>query len=133
MDVVNQTIAVLNEWKDPETGINVLKKAHFKEEIYHGDYIDSSPDIIISWNLDKGYSYLFRPSFTAKNARPLERLSKREMEKMANYMLKRSGSHRDEGIFVIAGKWINPGANLNRIEIIDIAPTILFFLIFRSP
>ena len=82
MDVVNQTIAILNEWKDPETGINVIKETHLKEEIYHGDYIDSSPDIIISWNLDKGYSYLFRPSFTAKNARPIARLSENEMEKI---------------------------------------------------
>ena len=48
-------------------------------------------------------------------------------------MLKRSGSHRDEGIFVITGKWINPGANLNRIEIMDIAPTILYLLDIPIP
>jgi predicted AlkP superfamily phosphohydrolase/phosphomutase len=133
MDVVDQTIAILNEWKDPETGMNVVRKAYFKEELYHGNYIDSAPDIIISWNEDKNYAYLFRPSFTAKNASPIDRMSQKEMKKIANFMLKRSGSHRDEGIFVITGKRINPGANLNKSEIIDIAPTILYLLDISIP
>lgn len=126
-DIVKKTISLLNEWRDPETGNKVVKKAYTKEELYHGDYVDKAPDIIISWDMDKGYSYLSRPSFMSKNGLHIEKLSERFVE-MSDYMLNRSGSHRDEGIFIIAGKQIKTNANIDNVEIIDIAPTILYLL-----
>lgn len=131
-DVVNQTIALLDEWRDPETGNRIVKKAYRKEDLYDGDYIDKAPDIIISWNLDNNYSYLYRPSFVSRKSISIEKMAAKEIEK-SDYMLNRSGSHRDEGIFVIAGKKINAKADINNVEIIDIAPTILYILDIPIP
>lgn len=128
LSVINKTIEVLNNWKDPESGKKVVTKAYIKEDIYRGDYIENSPDILISWNYTEGYSYLFRPSFTAKTRESIEKLSRQEMKKMPDFMLKRSGSHREEGVFIIQGKGIKPGTPVDKVELIDLAPTILHIM-----
>lgn len=127
-EVVERTISALNEWTDPETGERVVNKAYRREDIYHGDNLDKAPDIIISWNLDKGYSYLSRPSLMSREGLPIERLDMRE-KGMSDYMINRSGSHRDEGVFIISGRGINMDMAVDGdVNIIDIAPTILSLL-----
>lgn len=129
--LVSKTIGLLSEWTDPETGNKLIKKAYKREDLYHGDYTDKAPDIIISWNLDNGFSYMNGPSFASSKGISVERLEKKIFGK--DYMLNRSGSHRDEGIFVIAGRIIKTGVCIDNAEIIDLAPTILYLLDIPIP
>jgi predicted AlkP superfamily phosphohydrolase/phosphomutase len=131
-ELLIRTIFLLKEWIDPESGGRVVNEAYIREDLYHGDYTGSAPDIIISWNLDRGYSYLYRPSFLSKKGLLIERMSTKEVE-MSDYMFNRSGSHRDEGIFVIAGKAIKATASVDNARILDLAPTILYLLDIPIP
>lgn len=131
-DVVSRVIELLHEWKDPETGNGVVEKAYRRKDIYHGDYIDRTADIIISWNLDKGYAYMSGPSFASEKGVSVKKLPQKVFEK-SDYMLNRSGSHRDKGIFIIAGDKIKGGARIEKAEITDLAPTILYLLDIPIP
>jgi len=127
-ELVNRVRSVLEAWTDPETGEKVVEKVYAKEEIYQGDHLEHAPDILIVWNLCKGYSYLSRPSFLSRRGVALGRLSAREIDR-SDFMINRSGNHRDEGIFIIAGKEIQPGpVRGGTVHITCLAPTILHLL-----
>lgn len=132
-DVIARTITLLNEWTDPNTGEKVVRNAYRKEDIYHGDYLEKAPDIIISWNYDNGYSYLSRPSFMSKANLPIEKLDAMELE-TSDFMINRSGSHREDGIFIMMGSSVNSDAVVEGgISIMDIAPTVLYLLDMPIP
>jgi predicted AlkP superfamily phosphohydrolase/phosphomutase len=126
-ELVMRILSLLDNWRDPETGEKIIEKAHKREDLYNGVYIDKAPDIIISWNYNNGYSYIFRPSFTSKTKNPLESMTLREIEK-SDFMLNRTGSHRDEGVLIMTGNKIHTNARLSKPHIMDLAPTILFLL-----
>lgn len=110
-------------WKDPETNLNVINHVYKREEVYNGAYLDKSPDLIIDWNLDKGgYAYLSRSSLDTITNSPISKISKREARAI------KSGSHRDYGIFISYGKNINRNNILNKAKLIDLAPTILYYM-----
>jgi len=120
-------IEALRGWRDPETGDAVVEHAWRREEIYHGPWVEKAPDLMIGWGLDRGYTYLSRPSYTSKGKQPIQRLDRRESG-ISKYMMSRSGSHRDHGVLMIKGSGATPGANLGEPGIVDVAPTILSLL-----
>ena len=88
----------LESWTDPETGRRLVKKAHRREEIYHGEFLDRFPDLVVEWNLDGEYSYLFRTSRAADAGEPpVMEIPKHEKAKA------KSGDHRDNGLLMAAG------------------------------
>ncbi len=115
----------LLEWKDPETGEKVVSRVYRREEVYRGAYVEKSPDLLIRWNLDRGYAYLFRPSSAAATRMPIEKVGARELWS-SSFMLNRSGCHRDDGIFSIAGRMVLPGTQIKGAQIADVAPTLLY-------
>lgn len=124
-EVVDRVRCLLESWIDPETGEKVVERVYAKEEIYHGDHLEHAPDIVIAWNLCKGYSYLSRPSFLTRRGVALGRIPAREIDR-SDFMINRSGSHRDQGIFIIAGKEIQPGPiQAENVHITCLAPTVL--------
>ena len=125
--VRDQLVAALKAWRDPETGAPVVERVWKREEIYHGHCTEKAPDLMISWALDRGYSYLSRPSYTSKSGLPISHMDKTESG-ISKFLMSRSGSHRDHGIVILKGSWVEPGAAIERPEIIDIAPTILSLL-----
>ena len=126
--LVERVVSILHAWKDPETGNRIVQTAYRKEDLYHGEYLENAPDIIISWNLDNGYSYLSKPSFRSQKGVPISKVTPGEMDK-SDFMINRSGSHRDEGIFVISGKGIKSGhLDVPEVGITSIAPTVLYLL-----
>ena len=132
-DIVNRAISTLHEWRDSETGNRIVRKAYSREELYDGDYVENAPDIIVDWDFDNGYSYLSKPSFVSRQGVPIERISAREIEKSA-FMIRHAGTHRDEGIFIIAGKNINRGEiKGTEIGITSLGPTILYLLDIPIP
>lgn len=132
-DVVAQAISLLDDWHDDATGNKVVRKAYRKEELYNGGYLEKAPDIIVDWNYHDGYSYLFRPSFFSKKGRPTGSVTVKDIER-SDSMVNRSGSHRDNGVFIISGKAIDSAKeNLGDISILDLAPTILYLLDLPVP
>jgi predicted AlkP superfamily phosphohydrolase/phosphomutase len=118
-------IQKLLEWKDPETGEKVVSHVYRREEVYQGAYVGKSPDLLIQWNLDRGYAYLFRPSSASAARMPIEKVSAKELWS-SNFMLNRSGCHRDDGIFSIAGGGVSPKTPVKEARIADVVPTLLY-------
>jgi predicted AlkP superfamily phosphohydrolase/phosphomutase len=122
--VRGEIIERLLAWKDPETGLPVVKAVHRREDVYHGPEISRIPDLLVSWNLDQGYSYLSRPSYQARSGRSIERMS-RETIRKSRFMLGRSGSHRDHGILILSGQGIVQGMPIREPGMLDLTPTAL--------
>jgi predicted AlkP superfamily phosphohydrolase/phosphomutase len=119
-EVREDVIDKLSKWLDPETGQHIVKKVHKREGLYNGPVMDKAPDLIIEWNLDNGYSYLFKNS-QHMNGRhmPVARIDEREIKRS------KSGDHRDYGLFIAFGENIKKSNKLHGAGLINLAPTIL--------
>jgi predicted AlkP superfamily phosphohydrolase/phosphomutase len=105
--------------RDPKTGEAVVETVYRREEIYSGDQLEHAPDIV------------FMP-------RRLEYFGFGEYEFGSNKIIepmKRgiSGTHRMNGIFLAYGDNIRPGAVLEKAQINDLAPTILYMMGLQPP
>jgi len=98
---------------DPDTGEPVIDKAFRREEIFSGDYIDTAPDIVLK--LNDGYA----TNESTEASGILEQPQEGEML---------VAEHRLEGVFIASGPEINAGINIERVEILDIAPTVFYAL-----
>jgi predicted AlkP superfamily phosphohydrolase/phosphomutase len=122
-EVRDEIIDALGKWSDPETGQRYVRKVHKREDIYCGALVEKFPDLIIEWNCDNGYSYLFKNSYSAKRQRtPMRQLDAKERQHV------KSGDHRDHGILMVSGIDIQQPMQLSDVAIIDLAPTILHML-----
>jgi predicted AlkP superfamily phosphohydrolase/phosphomutase len=102
----------LGELRDPATGEQVVEAVYRREQLYTGDQLDYAPDIV------------FMP-------RRLEYFGFGEYEFGSNQIIepmKRgiSGTHRMNGIFLAYGENIRPGVSVEKAQITDLAPTILY-------
>jgi len=104
-------LARLTHLRDPETGVQVVRTAHRREEIFDGEFLDQSPDIVIE--LDPTYAGL-SPLGNGRIVTP--------------HNLHRQGDHRQEGIFLAQGPNIVPGVVFPSPNITDLTPTILYAL-----
>ena len=83
-----------------------------KEEIYRGAYLNEAPDIMaFPGGNGHFFSYQYRERSPVLSPNPFI-----------------SGTHRPEGIFVIAGDGIVKGKRLEMHEIIDVAPTVYYLM-----
>jgi predicted AlkP superfamily phosphohydrolase/phosphomutase len=122
-EVREQIIRELYSWLDPETGKRVVTKVHRREDLYSGPFVEKFPDLIIEWNLDNGYSYLFKSSWRKMGRQvPIAGVDEKERNKS------KSGDHRDYGIFVALGESIKAPLEWDGAELMDLAPTILHLL-----
>ncbi|RJQ18386.1 MAG: hypothetical protein C4560_07520 [Nitrospiraceae bacterium] len=102
----------LLSYKDDETGTNVIDEVYFSDQIYHGPFQQNAPDLILC----PAYGYMIIDSFSV-SGKCLVKVDVPE------------GTHRPEGIFIAANnKDLMHGARINDINIIDIAPTILYLM-----
>jgi predicted AlkP superfamily phosphohydrolase/phosphomutase len=111
----------LSRLRDPDTGGPVLERAWKREEVYHGERAGDAPDLILLW---KDHAYYTRDVFSFERVglfEPPGTFGSRHIE--------HSACHRPEGIFLATGAGIaRGGVRLERAEIIDLAPTILYLL-----
>lgn len=104
-----------------EQGKNFVKNVFYREEVYSGEALDSSPDLILL--LEDGYilhplinfaSILFGPPINFSN------------------FLIRSAAHGNQsgcyGIFMAVGPEIKKGYKNSELSVMDITPTILYYL-----
>jgi predicted AlkP superfamily phosphohydrolase/phosphomutase len=111
----------LEEWTDPISGQRLVKRAYRREELYSGEQVGVAPDIVIDWNLDGDYSYLFRTSKAGDLKPAVARLEGPERTKA------KSGDHRDDGLLIAVGPHIKP-VRSEGARLLDMAPTLLHCL-----
>lgn len=104
--------------RHPATGNPVVREVHKREEIYSGPYLEKAPDLVVSWAEEAFFS----------GSSP----SKRE-ERFRLSHLRRSGEHREKGIFIAKGPHLKRGGRVSRARIIDVAPTLLYLLGLAIP
>jgi predicted AlkP superfamily phosphohydrolase/phosphomutase len=122
-EIRDEIIDALGKWSDPESGQRLVRQVHKREAVYSGPCVQELPDLIIEWNLDQGYSYLFKQSPSDKRRRTaIRRLARPELK------FAKSGDHRDEGICIVTGRHILPPSEIQGAQVIDLAPTILHLL-----
>jgi predicted AlkP superfamily phosphohydrolase/phosphomutase len=115
------------DWRHPETGERIVQRAYRREHVYSGPCLDEAPDIIIHWSTHEDFTYAFRLSSKSARFAWTEKIDPHRAENMA-FFTGKSGSHRDNGIFLAEGPTIRPGTELSGAQIIDVAPTILHLL-----
>ena len=99
--------------KHPDTGEQLIARVLNREEIYHGDLLDNTPDLLL---LPADFKYLaFGESEFASN-------------KLVGPTLGHTGHHRLEGVGALSGPHIHAGAEIQNASLIDLAPTILYAL-----
>jgi predicted AlkP superfamily phosphohydrolase/phosphomutase len=126
-EVRDRLIAALESWRHPQTGAPIIERAFRREEVYSGPCLEQAADVIPKWALCQGYNYAFRLSSKSPGKIWIERV---DPDQPANrqFFTGKSGSHRDNGIFLAKGPSIRPDTAVVGARIIDLAPTILHLL-----
>lgn len=109
----------LSQLCDPVTGEQVVEAVYRREEIYRGDQVTYAPDIIF---LPRRLEYFGFGEYEFGSNRIIEPM-KRGI----------SGTHRMNGIFMAYGENIRPGVMLEKSQIIDLAPTIMYMMGLQVP
>jgi predicted AlkP superfamily phosphohydrolase/phosphomutase len=109
--LVNEIMDKLGSLRHPETGDALISDIHPKEELYHGPYLDRAADVMFSI---RDYQYQSSVKFG---------LESKSIIGPSEY--EDSGSHRPEGVLVMAGPGIRRGATMDNASVLDIMPTLL--------
>ena len=126
----NEIIDRLAELRHPETGDRVVARAWRREELYNGPAVDLAPDIVLEPALDRGYAY----TFLASSGRPGDAMRKLTAdERLGAKGGSMNGSHRPEGVLIMAGPHVGCGVQLDAAQIVDVAPTLLHLLEVEAP
>ncbi|MBN1354791.1 alkaline phosphatase family protein [bacterium] len=119
--LVDSIIRSLPEIRNPNTGVEIIRRAHRREELYSGPAVDRIPDIILELNCDLDYSY---PILRARTSGPiLIDLPQSEMTGSKGKSM--NGSHRSHGVLYVSGPEIRNRETPKDPGIEDVAPTIL--------
>ncbi len=111
----------LYKLKDAFSGINLIKEVLFREEVYDGPYLANASDLFFTFK----EPYFLQASDVMKPTY-FEELSK-ETFATANHR------YSPEGIFMMKGPNIKSDGNLHNLNIVDIAPTILYLSGLKIP
>jgi predicted AlkP superfamily phosphohydrolase/phosphomutase len=107
----DEIAGMAQELTDPETGRKLVGRVLYREEVYHGPYLEEAPDLILlpADERDKFYGLV---DFGAN----------RVVQPMYRY----SGMHRDHGLLMMVGPRVRQGGQIVGANIVDLAPTILY-------
>ena len=94
---------------DPKDGKPIVEMAVRREELYQGPYVDDFPDVILVLNPD----YIGASSLAGSSL-------------VEQHYPTRSGEHRQDGIFIVAGPSVLPQGELANLNLLDVPPTILY-------
>jgi predicted AlkP superfamily phosphohydrolase/phosphomutase len=119
--VLQLTENALRQLTDPETGRPVINHVYRAADLYHGPFVERAPDLIPSW---------WEDGFLLEQSRPggpkeldVER-SRAPIEGGVEF----AGSHRLDGVFMIAGGPVRRGHSFQGAAIVDVAPTLLYLM-----
>ncbi len=111
----------LKELVDPQTGQPVISRVFRARDLYHGPFVDKAPDLFPSWWID---GFLTEQSEPDNPATPIVERSTAPLNEGIEF----AGSHRLDGVFMIAGGPVRPGHAFSGAKIIDVAPTVLYLM-----
>ena len=114
----DQLIDGLLSLEDIQTRQKAIKTAVRREDMYHGPFLDSAPDVVIQWNYQVhpcGLRYTYR-------GRSVEVQNKTDIVERHNV----SGDHRPEGILIMRGPGIRSNHHVEGAQITDVAPSLLY-------
>jgi len=108
-----QILEEVRKLREPTTGEPIVLEAYRREDLYHGDRLETAPDIIIvTRDCYKGGTGIDELISLV----PLDVISKL------------SGVHRMDGIILMQGPNVRCNARVEGAGIIDVAPTVLYTL-----
>ena len=99
--------AQLRAFRDPADGGRVVTRVRTREEAYPGAYTELAPDLLLTLR-DGGF------------------VSIRDAPGPLKPRAEVVGTHRPDGVFVALGAGIREGVRLPRLDITDVAPTLLY-------
>jgi predicted AlkP superfamily phosphohydrolase/phosphomutase len=120
-DVLREAEALLKKLTDPATGRPLVSQVYRTRDLYTGPYVSKAPDLIPSW---------WEDGFLLDHSQPGEGLA-RAVERSTDPVtggVEWTGSHRLEGVFMIAGGPARSGHVFSGAQIIDVAPTVLYLM-----
>lgn len=104
----------LRQLTDPETGRSLVSQVYSREELYSGARLDECPDLIFVLSPGYGLAGGVAPGGQLIGVR------RQDPQKQ--------GTHREDGILVLAGPAIQPGTAPEPDRLIDATATILYLL-----
>jgi predicted AlkP superfamily phosphohydrolase/phosphomutase len=110
--------------QDPLTGMRLVTKVYRKDEIYHGPYLDHAPDLTVAWW--EGITFVGKPSFSGNGNRSGHIVNYTGDNPLAGGDW--TGTHALNGMVLFKGKGFKRNVRLEGAEIIDIVPTLLYYL-----
>jgi predicted AlkP superfamily phosphohydrolase/phosphomutase len=99
-------------------GEPLVAQVHRREDLFQGPELDKVPDLLVEFDR---YAWLGKGNLKSRSDSLWDRI---EIEDSEHAYV---GSHRHEGIAVLAGPAVAGGASLSG-ELVDIAPTLLYLL-----
>jgi predicted AlkP superfamily phosphohydrolase/phosphomutase len=115
--LLDQIIADLSQWIDPEDNRPVVDQIYRREQLFHGPFSERAPDLTL---VMRAMGYITRLGFELSN-QPGEIFNATRMEI--------SGGHRLDGVLIASGPAIAPSADHKKPAWLgDIAPTVLHIL-----
>ena len=111
-EIREKLVKDLSSLRDEE-GNPIVDEVFKKEEVYWGEYVDNAPDLLLKM---RNFEYISYPLFSTGK------------ELLVKPIHGNSGGHRMEGIFIAYGPNIRTGKEIDGVQIIDIAPTVLHLL-----
>jgi predicted AlkP superfamily phosphohydrolase/phosphomutase len=116
--VRDEIVEQLGELRTPE-GERMVAAVHRREELFDGPELDKIPDLIVEFH---DYAWLGKGNLTERTPTIWDHVTIR-----AHPSQTYAGSHRADGIFVLAGPAARAGAEVDA-AITDVAPTVLYLL-----
>src|SRR5262249_43719349 len=108
----------LTELRDP-TGEPIVAAVHRREDLFHGPELTRIPGLVVEF---RDYAWLGQGNLTERSGELEDRVVPAAHPDAAY-----EGSHRPEGIFLLAGPAAHEGARLAP-DILDVAPTVFYLL-----
>jgi predicted AlkP superfamily phosphohydrolase/phosphomutase len=119
--LVGEAEQALKALNDPKTGKPAISNIYRTKNLYHGPYADQAPDLLPSWWED---GFLLEQSIPGG---PDELLVERCTKPIAGGV-EFAGSHRLDGVFVMARGPAKKNFSFSGADITDVAPTVLYLM-----
>jgi predicted AlkP superfamily phosphohydrolase/phosphomutase len=119
----DELIASLFKATDPDTGESIFEAVFRREDLFHGDMLESLPDLIPVARRSPDYRYHYANSVSLRVDRLIAPPANPEL----------TGNHSPVGVLFAYGPGIKTGYRMPETNIIDIAPTLLYLLEHSIP
>ena len=104
--------------RDPADGAQIVRQVYRREEVFHGGQMERMPDLVL--HTDRARYVSFGHADFGSN-------------KTVEMSIGQTGHHHMSGVLAMKGPGVRPGATLEGLSILDVAPTILHYMGLEVP